>query len=112
MLARNYLTYRDAVVVYAENHPLTNGTIPSTSLTLPATWLPASAWSNTGGWQYCLYMGRLSSEGKKKLEEITYCSQAYFYSQGLNTKAYLQNTARDLIAPVSVPTWKQRSYPL
>ena len=90
--ALNYLNYRDAVVAYAESHTLVAGQIPLASLSLPASWLPASEWSNQIVGNVVYIWGQLSSGGKKKLEQITYCSQAYFYSQGSNTRAICTNT--------------------
>ena len=98
----NFLTYRDAVVDYAENNTLINGTISLSSLTLPNDWLPASAWSNQVIGNVVYIWGDLSAKGKKELEEITYCSQAYFYSTGFATQAICTGTAGPTL-PVSLP---------
>ena len=97
----NFLTYRDAVMTYAETHTLVAGTIPSASLSLPSSWLPASAWSNQVVGNIVYIWGELSLEGKRKLEDMTYCSQAFFYSQGLATQAICTGTAGPVL-PVSL----------
>lgn len=98
----NFLTYRDAVMEYAENNTLINGTIALSSLTLPNAWLPASAWSNQVVGNVVYIWGQLSAEGKNELEAITYCSQAYFYNQGLTTQAICTGTAGPTL-PISLP---------
>lgn len=99
----NYLIYRDAVVAYAESHTLVDGKIPLANLSLPAAWLPASNWDNQVVGNVVYIWGQLSSEGKKKLEKITYCSQAYFYSQDSNTQAICTNTTGPTL-PNSLPS--------
>ena len=53
----NFLTYRDAVVVYAESHALTNGTIPSANLTLPVVLVSCFCLVKSSGRQCSLCLG-------------------------------------------------------
>jgi len=100
----NFLTYRDAVMEYAENNTLVNGTIPTTSLnTLPNTWIPTSTWSNQVVGNIVYIWGQLSAEGKRELEKMTYCSQAYFYSQGFTLQAICTGATTGVAFPVSLP---------
>ena len=98
----NFLTYREAVMEYAENNTLVNGTIPTTSLTLPSTWIPTSTWSNQVVGNIVFIWGQLSAEGKRELEKMTFCSQAYFYNQGFTLQAICTGTAGPTF-PVSLP---------
>lgn len=98
----NFLIYRDAVVEYAENNSLVDGVIPSSSLTFPTTWLPTSTWSNQVVGNDVYIWGQLSQKGKDKLEELTYCSQAYFYNDGFGTEAICTGIAGPTI-PIALP---------
>ena len=98
----NFLTYRAAVLQYAKTHALVDGVIAKTSLILPATWRDPGTWSNRVVGKNVFIWGRLSAQGKRDLEKMTFCSQAYFYSQGLTINSICTGTPGPAL-PVSIP---------